>query len=188
MRNQVRWTTAIILAPSHLVQGDKSIPVRCKGATASYCFEQELSHLLEVVDEHHVEGLIPATIKEEVEAIHLQEMAMWALVASPWNKSSVFMTFVKSQALKKTHCCKSLSDKGFPSPCHTVALQECHQQWDICLYKHHLRFSNSFKGVYLRGATSWLLRSSRRNSLSLKILYASRYNSSMCALHGESLN
>ena len=34
----------------------------------------------------------------------------------------------------KTHCCKSLSDKGFPSPCYTVALQECHQQWDICLY------------------------------------------------------
>ena len=90
MRNQVRWTTAIILAPSHLVQGDKSIPVRCKGAAASFCFEHELSHLLEVVDEHHVEGLIPATVEEEVEAIHLQEMAMWALIASPWNKSSVY--------------------------------------------------------------------------------------------------
>ena len=71
------------MAPSHLVQGEKSIPVRSKGAIASYYFERELSHLLEVVDEHHVEGLIPTTIEEEVEAIHLQEMAMWALIASP---------------------------------------------------------------------------------------------------------
>ena len=45
--------------------------------------EHKPSHLLEVVDEHHVEGLIPTTIEEEVKAIHLQEMAMWALVASP---------------------------------------------------------------------------------------------------------
>ena len=42
-----------------------------------------IAHLLQIVDEDHVKGLVPAAVEEEVEAIHLQEMAMWALIASP---------------------------------------------------------------------------------------------------------
>ena len=38
-----------------------------------------------------------------------------------------------------SHWVKSGKDQkqNFPSLCHGVALQECHQQWDICLYRHH---------------------------------------------------
>ena len=169
MRNQVRWTTAIILAPSHLVQGAGSIPVRCKGAAASFCFEPELSHLLEVVDEHHVEGLTPATIEEEVEAIHLQEMAMWALIASPWNKSSVLMTFVKSKA-PKILIVNHYQIKVFRHPAKQWHYKSATNSETYACIKHHLRFSYNFKGVYLRGATSWLLTSSRRNSASQNIL------------------
>ena len=153
MRNQVRWTTAIILAPSHLVQGDKSIPVRCKGARASYCFEHELSHLLEVVDEHHVEGLIPATIEEEVEAIHLQEMAMWTLVASPWNKLSVFIEFVKSKALERL-IVNHYQIKVFRHPAIQWHYKSATNSGTYACIEHHLRFLKRFKGVYLRGATS----------------------------------
>ena len=66
-----------------MIQGEKEHPSQMQRSHSILLLERELSHLLEVVDEHHVEGLIPATIEEEVEAIHLQEMAMWALVASP---------------------------------------------------------------------------------------------------------
>ena len=41
------------------------------------------SHLLEIVDEDHVKGLVPAAVEEEVEAVHLQQMTVWTLIPSP---------------------------------------------------------------------------------------------------------
>ena len=41
-------------------------------------------HLLQIVDEDHVEGLVPAAVQQEVEAVHLQQVTVWALVSSPW--------------------------------------------------------------------------------------------------------
>ena len=40
------------------------------------------AHLLQIVDEDHVKGLVPAAVEEEVEAIHLQQVAVGALIST----------------------------------------------------------------------------------------------------------
>ena len=42
-----------------------------------------IAHLLQIVDEDHVKGLVPAAVQQEVEAVDLQQVAVWALISSP---------------------------------------------------------------------------------------------------------
>ena len=49
-----------------------------------------IAHLLQIVDEDHVKGLVPAAVEEEVEAIHLQQVAVGALISTSCAKTIDF--------------------------------------------------------------------------------------------------
>lgn len=85
--------------------------------------------LLDVVDDFHREWFVPATIQEEPEVVHLQQIARWRLILRSWqnrelNYWSHFLKRRQMASVTQTTQRKKRTAKACPNPLFEKWLEE----------------------------------------------------------------